>query len=162
MDFTIQLLNTNDPPSVLAGLQCLLAICRAYRFKAGDGENRTHFDKIIEASFPRLLAISTELVTQESEEAGEMLHIALKAYKHATWVSTILKTYLTLRIRPWLTHGYSSICPLSSASNKTRSAGVLSSFKQFPRIPRLLPWETILSSGNDITGGRQRNGHILT
>lgn len=88
MDFTIQLLNTNDPLSVLAGLQCLLAICRAYRFKAGDGENRTHFDKIIEASFPRLLAVSTELVAQESEEAGEMLHIALKAYKHATWVST--------------------------------------------------------------------------
>lgn len=87
MDFTIQLLNTNDPSSVLAGLQCLLAICRAYRFKAGDGENRTHFDKIIEASFPRLLAISSELVAQESEEAGEMLHIALKAYKHATWVS---------------------------------------------------------------------------
>lgn len=87
MDFTIQLLNTNDPLSVLAGLQCLLAICRAYRFKAGDGENRTHFDKIIEASFPRLLAVSTELVAQESEEAGEMLHIALKAYKHATWVS---------------------------------------------------------------------------
>lgn len=87
MDFTIQLLNTNDTSSVLAGLQCLLAICRAYRFKAGDGENRTHFDKIIEASFPRLLVISTELVAQESEEAGEMLHIALKAYKHATWVS---------------------------------------------------------------------------
>ncbi|KAJ4417195.1 Nonsense-mediated mRNA decay protein 5 [Gnomoniopsis sp. IMI 355080] len=86
MDFTIQLLNTNDPSSVLAGLQCLLAICRAYRFKAGDGENRTHFDKIIEASFPRLLAISSELVAQESEEAGEMLHIALKAYKHATWL----------------------------------------------------------------------------
>ncbi|CAN8100085.1 unnamed protein product [Discula destructiva] len=86
MDFTIQLLNTNEPSSVLAGLQCLLAICRAYRFKAGDGENRSHFDKIIEASFPRLLAISTELVSQESEEAGEMLHIALKAYKHATWL----------------------------------------------------------------------------
>ncbi|KAF3760016.1 putative Nmd5, karyopherin, a carrier protein [Cryphonectria parasitica EP155] len=86
MDFTIQLLNTNDAPSVLAGLQCLLAICRAYRFKASDGDNKAHFDKIVEASFPRLLAISTELVSQESEEAGEMLHIALKAYKHATWL----------------------------------------------------------------------------
>lgn len=100
MDFTIQLLNTNEPSSVLAGLQCLLAICRAYRFKAGDGENRTHFDKIIEASFSRLLAISTELVSQESEEAGEMLHIALKAYKHATWVSQHI--------------GPKAICPLCS------------------------------------------------
>lgn len=102
MDFTIQLLNTNDPRSVLAGLQCLLAICRAYRFKAGDGENRTHFDKIIEASFPRLLAISNELVTQESEEAGEMLHIALKAYKHATWVSLITSWTCAIFISPGL------------------------------------------------------------
>ncbi|KAK3337479.1 armadillo-type protein [Cercophora scortea] len=86
MDFTIQLLNTNDAPSVLAGLQCLLAICRAYRFKSTEGENRLHFDKIIEASFPRLLVICGELVNQESDEAGEMLHIALKAYKHATWL----------------------------------------------------------------------------
>jgi importin-7 len=86
MDYTVQLLNTNEAPSVLAGLQCLLAICRAYRFKASDSESRAHFDKIIEASFPRLLAICNELVNQESDEAGEMLHIALKSYKHATWV----------------------------------------------------------------------------
>lgn len=86
MDFTMQLLNTNDAPSVLAGLQCLLAICRAYRYRSGDSHNRSHFDKIVEISFPRLLAICNELVNQESEEAGEMLHLALKAYKHATWV----------------------------------------------------------------------------
>lgn len=92
MDFTVQLLNTNEPSSVLAGLQCLLAICRAYKFKASDSEVRAHFDSIIEASFPRLLAICTELVNQESDEAGEMLHIALKAYKQATWLE--LSDYL--------------------------------------------------------------------
>ncbi|KAK1830277.1 armadillo-type protein [Podospora conica] len=86
MDYTVQLLNTNDAPSVQAGLQCLLAICRSYRFKASDGESRAQFDKIIEANFPRLLAICTELVNQDSDEAGEMLHIALKSYKHATWL----------------------------------------------------------------------------
>ncbi|TPX14929.1 uncharacterized protein E0L32_005038 [Thyridium curvatum] len=86
MDFTIQALNTNDALSVLSGLQCLLAICRAYRFKAPDGENRSHFDKIIEASFPRLLAVCNELVNQDSDEAGEMLHLALKIWKHATWI----------------------------------------------------------------------------
>lgn len=90
MDYTVQLLNTNDAPSVQAGLQCLLAICRAYRFKASDGESRAQFDKIIEANFPRLLAICNELVNQDSDEAGEMLHIALKSYKHATWVRASL------------------------------------------------------------------------
>lgn len=74
---------------MLAGLQCLLAICRTYRFKANNGDNRAYFDKIIEASFPRLLTVCNELVTQESDEAGEMLHIALKAYKHATWVGLL-------------------------------------------------------------------------
>jgi len=86
LDITLQLLNTNEPTSVLSGLQCLLGICRVYRFKANEGDNRAHFDKIVEASFPRLVAICNELVNQESDEAGEMLHIALKAYKHATWV----------------------------------------------------------------------------
>jgi hypothetical protein len=86
MDFTLELLNTNDPGSVLAGLQCLLAICRAFRYKSVESQDRQHFDKIVEASFPRLLVICNELVNQESDEAGEMLHLALKAYKHATWL----------------------------------------------------------------------------
>ena len=86
IDFTMELLNTNDPGSVLAGLQCLLALCRAFRYRSGDSDDRQHFDKIVEASFPRLLTICNELVNQESDEAGEMLHLALKAYKHASWV----------------------------------------------------------------------------
>ena len=81
----MELLNTNDPASVLAGLQCLLALCRAFRYKAADSTERTHFDGIVGGSYPRLLAICNELVTQESDAAGEMLHLALKAYKHATW-----------------------------------------------------------------------------
>jgi importin-7 len=83
----MELLNTNEPNSVLAGLQCLLALCRAFRYKATESDDRAHFDKIVEGSFPRLLTICNELVNQESDEAGEMLHLALKAYKHATWVS---------------------------------------------------------------------------
>ncbi len=88
MGFTSELLNTNSPSSVLAGLQCLLAICRAFRFKSSTSDDRQHFDSIVDASFPRLLAICNELVNQESDEAGEMLHLALKTYKHATWVCT--------------------------------------------------------------------------
>ncbi|TVY45621.1 putative importin [Lachnellula subtilissima] len=83
VDVTIQLLNTNDAASIFAGLQCLLAICRVFRFKSG--ENRADFDKIVEATFPRLLTIGQGLVNEQSDEAGEMLHIVLKAYKHATF-----------------------------------------------------------------------------
>ncbi|KKA27325.1 hypothetical protein TD95_002309 [Thielaviopsis punctulata] len=86
LDFTLQLLNTNDTRSVLTGLECLLAICRTYRYKSSDSESRGNFDKIIEASFPRMLGICNELVNQESDEASEMLHLALKCYKHATWL----------------------------------------------------------------------------
>lgn len=84
MDITVQLLNTNDASSIFAGLQCLLAICRVLRFKSG--EHRADFDKIVEATFPRLLIIGTGLVNETSDAAGEMLHIVLKAYKHATFV----------------------------------------------------------------------------
>ncbi|KAI1407806.1 ARM repeat-containing protein [Hypoxylon sp. FL1857] len=86
MDVTLQLLHANDASSVLAGLQCLLVTCRAYRFKGPQDSSRAEFDKIVEASFPRLQQVCNELVNQESDEAGEMLHIALKAYKHATWL----------------------------------------------------------------------------
>jgi hypothetical protein len=84
LDITVQLLNTNEASSIFAGLQCLLAICRVFRFKSG--ENRAGFNKIVEATFPRLLVIGTSLLNETSDEAGEMLHIALKAHKHATFV----------------------------------------------------------------------------
>ncbi|KAL1967020.1 hypothetical protein VTN77DRAFT_3544 [Rasamsonia byssochlamydoides] len=83
MDITLQLLGTNDANSVFAGLQCLLAICRVYRFKAG--EKRTDFDKIVEHSFPQLLVIGNKLVDEESLEAAEMLRNVVKAYKHAIY-----------------------------------------------------------------------------
>ncbi|EDN04505.1 conserved hypothetical protein [Histoplasma mississippiense (nom. inval.)] len=83
MDVTVQLLNTNDANSVFAGLQCLLAICRVYRFKASD--KRGDFEKVVEVSFPRLLDIGSRLINEESIEAGEMLRTVVKAYKNATY-----------------------------------------------------------------------------
>ena len=87
MDYCMQLLHTNNPASVLAGLHCLLAVCRAHRYRHNDDDGHGHFYGIIELAFPRLMAVCNELVAQESDEAGEMLHVALKIYKHATWVS---------------------------------------------------------------------------
>ena len=85
LDATIQLLNTNDANSVLAGLQCMLAICRLYRFKGT--EYRPQFNQIVEVSFPQLLDIGTRLTEETSVEAWEMLHVLLKAYKHTVYVS---------------------------------------------------------------------------
>ena len=84
LEITMQLLNTNEATSVFAGLQCLLGICRVYRFKSA--ENRGDFDNIVAVSFPQLLNIGTRLADESSNEAGEMLRIVMKAYKHATYV----------------------------------------------------------------------------
>nr|POF03944.1 putative importin [Quercus suber] len=83
VDITIGLLNAQDVSSVFAGLQCLLAICRTYRFKLGD--SRGDFDKIVDVTFPQLLTIGNSLVQETSLEAGEMLRTVLKAYKHAIY-----------------------------------------------------------------------------
>lgn len=91
MDITAQLLNTNDASSVFAGLQCMLAICRVYRFKAGD--SREDFNHIVRVSFPQLLSIGTRLVDETSLEAGEMLRVIMKAYKHAIYVSQSLERF---------------------------------------------------------------------
>lgn len=101
MDITLQLLNMNDASSVFAGLNCMLAICRVYRFKGG--ENRGDFNQIVQCSFPQLLSIGTRLVDETSLEAWEMLRILLKAYKHAIYVrshprETMLERKLTLLV----------------------------------------------------------------
>ncbi|CAI7566168.1 unnamed protein product [Penicillium glandicola] len=93
LDLTLQLLGTNEASTVYAGLQCLLAVCRVYRFKAG--EKREEFDKIVEHSFPQLLSIGSKLVDEESLEAAEMLRIVVKAFKHAIYfeLSPCLQTH---------------------------------------------------------------------
>ncbi|KAF2473139.1 ARM repeat-containing protein [Lindgomyces ingoldianus] len=83
LDMTIQLLNAGDANSVFAGVQCLLAICKIYRFKSG--ENRVDFDNIVAMSFPQLLNIGNSLVNETSLEAGEILRTVLKVYKHAIY-----------------------------------------------------------------------------
>jgi hypothetical protein len=87
MDITLQLLTTNDANSVFSGLQCLLGICKVYRYKAG--ENRTDFEKIVEVAFPHLLTIGNGLCDETSDEAGEMLRLVMKAYKHAIQVCRV-------------------------------------------------------------------------
>jgi hypothetical protein len=87
LDITVALLNAPDANTVYAGVQCLLALCRIYRFKAA--ENRTHFDEIVAGTFPQLLNIGNRLVGEDSLEAGEMLHTLLKVYKHAIYVSRL-------------------------------------------------------------------------
>ena len=84
MGITLQLMNTQEAGSVSAGLQCLLAVCRTYRFKLGETD-RSHLDKVVEAAFPRLLAIGNNLITETNQDAGEMLRIVVKCYKHAIY-----------------------------------------------------------------------------
>lgn len=85
LDITMRLVGTNEASSVFTGLQCMLAVCKVYRFKSV--ENRRDFDEIVAVSFPQLLEIGTKLVGETSNEAGEMLRLVMKSYKHATYVS---------------------------------------------------------------------------
>lgn len=82
-DTTVQLLGAHDAGSVFAGLQCILGICRVYRFK--QGEERGVFDKIVAMCFPQLLTMANRLNSETSIEAGEMLRAIMKAFKHAIY-----------------------------------------------------------------------------
>ncbi|KAF2236154.1 ARM repeat-containing protein [Viridothelium virens] len=83
LNITLQLLSSNDANSVFTGLQCLLAICKVYRYKSGD--NRGDFDNIVGMTFPQLLQINQRLAGETSLEAAGMLRAGLKAYKHAVY-----------------------------------------------------------------------------
>ncbi|KAF8539741.1 armadillo-type protein [Trichophaea hybrida] len=84
MDITLQLLNSNDIQSVFAGVQCLLSLCRVYRFKR-DTDKRDELDRVTQATFPTILAIGNRLVDETSTEAGDMLKMIIKTYKHAAY-----------------------------------------------------------------------------
>ena len=84
LNITVQLLNSNDANSVSTGLQCLLAICKVYRYKSG--ETRADFDNIVGMTFPHLLQINQRLAGETSLEAAGMLRVGLKAFKHAIYV----------------------------------------------------------------------------
>ena len=84
LNITLQLLSSNDANSISTGLQCLLAICKVYRYKSG--ENRGDFDNIVNMIFPQLLQINQRLAGETSLEAAGMLRAGLKAYKHAVYV----------------------------------------------------------------------------
>ncbi|KAF2644917.1 ARM repeat-containing protein [Massarina eburnea CBS 473.64] len=83
LEITIQLLNAGDAQSIFAGVHCLLAICKIYRFKSG--ENRADFEKIVGLAFPQLLNLGNQLANETSLEAGEILRTVLKVYKHAIY-----------------------------------------------------------------------------
>lgn len=128
LNLTISLLNAQDAGSVFAGLQCLLAICRVYRFKMG--ETRGDFDKIVEMTFPQLLAIGNNLVGETSLEAGEMLRTVLKAYKHAIYVSSAnlaAKEHGTKKQRLIADHYYSLNSRRISDPNRSWLVGAHSS-----------------------------------
>ena len=68
-----------------------------YRFRSGD---RAEFHHIVDVSFPQLLAIANGLVQETSLEAWEMLHTAMKAFKHAIYVGASLQ-----HLRSVISHG---------------------------------------------------------
>lgn len=124
MDITLQLLSGSDVNQVFAGLQCLLAICRVYSYKVS--EKKAEFDEIVNHSFPLLLNIGSRLVDEESEEAGEMLRIVMKAYKHAIYVRS--KSFDIL----------SGMLVKTDLSRSPSSVGVTHAFNVTPSYGRLV------------------------
>ena len=160
MDFTMELLNTNDAGSVLAGLQCFLAICRAFRYKAVESADRQNFERIVEGAYPRLLAITNELINQESDEAGEMLHLSLKAYKHTTWVSIpLFRTWGPGQISNRTT-SWSSPRTCNSETPTSLGSQSFSRLWQKQYLPTLC--RATRPSARSTIGGRPRNGPTST
>ncbi|CAZ80144.1 unnamed protein product [Tuber melanosporum] len=84
MDITLQLLGSGDIASVFAGVQCLLSLCRVYRFKQAN-DKREELDRVTQATFPTLLSLGNRLVEETSSDAGDMLKMIIKTYKHVVY-----------------------------------------------------------------------------
>lgn len=102
MDITLQLLNSGDIQSVFAGVQCLLSLTRVYRFKR-ETSKQDEMERVAQATFPIILAIGTRLVDETSTDAGDMLKMIIKTYKHATYFELAPHLRDQSSIVPWAT-----------------------------------------------------------
>ncbi|KAI5843637.1 armadillo-type protein [Tricharina praecox] len=102
MDITLQLLNSGDIQSVFAGVQCLLSLTRVYRFKR-DTTKQDEMERVAQATFPIILAIGNRLVDETSTDAGDMLKMIIKTYKHATYFELAPHLQDQSSIVPWAT-----------------------------------------------------------
>lgn len=102
IDVTLQLLNSNDLQSVFAGVQCLLGLCRVYRFKQ-DSAKRQELDKVTQATFPIILQLGNRLVEENSTDAGEMLKMIVKTYKQAVYTEMSEHLMEESQFLPWAT-----------------------------------------------------------
>lgn len=155
MDITMQLLSAGDANSVFAGLHCIFAICRIYRFKSGD--NREDFNRIVQASFPQLLAIGTKLLEEDSPEAWEMLRIVLKTYKHTIYVQTIS---LLCLLRRNLMLSSSNCLPVSSAKIKWSVGARCFSTSSAKTLPQTRSMRSSMNE-RETTGSSRRSGRML-
>jgi hypothetical protein len=83
LDVSLRLVNSGDVHSVHAGLTCLLAITRYYRWTSGHA--RQGLNHVIQTAFPGVLNVGNTLIDEDDSLAGEMLREVLKIYKMATY-----------------------------------------------------------------------------
>lgn len=83
IDQALQLLYTPTMPSAYTGLLIFAKVCATYRWSTN--ESRPQLDLVITEHFPTLLKVAQTLLSEESQEAGEMTVLLLKIYKYATY-----------------------------------------------------------------------------
>ncbi|KAK9477553.1 armadillo-type protein [Lipomyces japonicus] len=81
LDITIQLLQSNDVQHVYAGAICLNEIAKSYKWRHSD--TRRPLDRVIEVAFPLAIQISNSLLQEQNSNAGEIVHLLIKAYRSA-------------------------------------------------------------------------------
>ncbi|KAE8222862.1 hypothetical protein CF319_g4012 [Tilletia indica] len=85
----LQMLSTEDPQTLFAGLSALLEAIRAFRWKS---QHAGTMDEIVSAAFPSILATGQRLLqapNATAPEAGSLLYLMLKCYK------TSMESHLT-------------------------------------------------------------------
>ncbi|KAL9937117.1 hypothetical protein V8E36_004352 [Tilletia maclaganii] len=101
LPIVLQMLNTEEPQTLFAGLSALLEAIRAFRWKSAQIGT---MDEIVSSTFPTLLSVGQKLLqtpNATSSEAGQLLYLIIKCYK------TSMESHLTAHqqtnesIIPW-------------------------------------------------------------
>lgn len=84
----LQYLATDDVPRVYGAVQVIMLLCRKYEFK--DKDEREVLAPVIDASFPRLLAMLQSLIAMENKRNDQQLAALVKLIVKTYWSATYL------------------------------------------------------------------------
>ncbi|KAK9463087.1 armadillo-type protein [Lipomyces oligophaga] len=99
LDLMIQLLHSQEAQHIHTGLICLAEITKAYKWRNKEG--RDPLNRIIDLAFPVTVQIGSNILSENSTVAGDMMRLIMKSYHAAIYLELAPRLQEQSFLLPW-------------------------------------------------------------